>query len=1596
MTVGELRARLTLETAGFSRALTDADSKLKKLGGNLTSIGAKMSVALTAPIVLLGKQVLEAGSSFESAFAGVRKTVNATEPEFAALRQSFRDMAKEIPITANELAKIGEAAGQLGIKKENILGFTRTMADLGATTNLTSDDAATMLARFANITGLAREATPAYDRLGATIVDLGNNFATTEAEIVEMALRLAGAGESIGLTEAQILGMATTLSSVGIHAEAGGSAFSRVMLNMQSAVKSGSAELSVFAKVAAESVNFAGKSVADFTDLFKRDANEAILVFVEGLKQLNDQGADVTKILGQVELNELRVRDALLRTSNATDLLRNAVGLGTKAWESNTAQTIEATKRYQTFESQVQLLKNQIIDVSISLFDKLRPSLLAIIDVAKGIVTSFSTISTEVVKAGAVILGVFAAGGPILLGIGAVVSILGGPLTLAIVGVTTAFAVLAGEWALKSRDMGTSAQSIRTAVETLATTIGVVMDVVGSFANAFLLAFKTVALVLFDIFSPIILAIGALRGKFTETWEMIKRTNRNIASDIADTWDDLGADLTGRWTGTMRGLVNNTQTTSDEISRLGTKAGNLYVVNFEHAVNNIGPWANGIMSEAENVAIELSHLGKAAGLNWATAFSSAAQVRAFSPEAQRNIGPWAQGIMSEADAIQETWKQAYKHLQQWGFKVVDSAQDTGRKAGEGLAGGIKSGAGKAKDTLNDFLRDLNDWAKANDVAVNFTEKLWKSLSASVKASLQSLRSEYQKANAGIEQFINETIIDLMRLTKANEDAFVKATQDSIKGMQGLNVEVAKTNDNLHNFEEQTILTSKATEGMEAALAKVPNQMRALGVGALQARTELTGLVQTMIETWKASIQLQNTMEAMVKQATIASNNIKFTAEHVHGLGKAMEAAEPHTEKLNKQVEEFRRAMEEVSRRIPPAVNTILDAFGKLSLKTKSIFADIFDIIGLLPGKVGSALQRAVNEFERWFQLLDKVIRVVERVFGENETEGIIGIIKSALGKVTSSVQSQGTAIKDSISGVLLDAMNGASNAASKAGAGIGISLAKGLGGSLAVAIPSIIGGLFGARGQGRLGGALSGALGGLGAALGVGSIFHASLGALFTGPAAPFVLGGIGLFAGLGALFGGKSELEKAQEAAQKQQAKDAIRLSQEQVNQAIEATKQSLIQTADQARALLEGLLDFTKVPKETIKAFFQNLTQVMNEFAKMAERWKTESLEKTKALADAMGPVVQSIGAAVVALSGMSSFVPVAESIITEFFTTLKIVIEKFGALADEIPNKLEKHAKKFADRMLPVVGLIGEAIFAFFGDRDGRKGLIDFRNIAEESFDGLKIALDLAARKMGEIADSIDTAMVKNAQRFSEKMLSVVSLISESVDAFKKLATLGTPIASGLGFSNGLTFFFDQLREALEGMNKLASELSIEYLGRAEQIALKAGAIVSFIANAAEAFASVKEYTKIPEESMQALLDDFKRALDLLHLLLSDADRFQEMAESFSAKITAGADALRLGIEDFSSSFLSALSILSKSIGHVQGGLAAPALTLAPAGGSFSVATAPTPQQTSNTGNGGGNIYYQFGDILMSESDPRMDQPLRSFVKNVSQRVNAGSVR
>lgn len=430
-----LQAGDTLQTYG---------SKISNAGDKITTAGKALTLGVTAPVIAIGTAATKSSIEFESAFAGVKKTVNATDKQFKELNQGIKDMSKNLPTSASDIAHVAEAAGQLGIKTENILGFTKTIIDLGNATNLAGEEGASSLAKFANITQMSQKD---FDRLGSTIVALGNNSATTEADIVAMAMRLAGAGAQVGLTESKILGLSAALSSVGIEAEAGGSSVSKVLVDMQLAVETGGKSLSNFAKVA-------GMSSKQFQQAFKNDASSALIAFIRGLADSEKKGKSAIKVLDDMGITEVRMRDALLRAAGAGDLFNKSIELGTKAWNENVALTNEANQRYATTESQLKMTKNQITDAAIQIGNNLLPAVRdAAVSIAK-ITDNFSKLSPKTQESIIKLAALAAVAGPVVTGVGGLANGIGGAIS--IIG---KFASTAGAAEAASATIGTAASA---------------------------------------------------------------------------------------------------------------------------------------------------------------------------------------------------------------------------------------------------------------------------------------------------------------------------------------------------------------------------------------------------------------------------------------------------------------------------------------------------------------------------------------------------------------------------------------------------------------------------------------------------------------------------------------------------------------------------------------------------------------------------------------------------------------------------------------------------------------------------------------------------------------------------------------------------------------------------------------------------------------------------------------------------------------------------------------------------------------------------------------------------------------------------------
>lgn len=396
---------------------------LGKFGEGAEKAGQNLKVVSTAAAGALAGAGT-AAVQFESAFAGVKKTSNEVFDangkcvySYQQLEDGIRSMAKEIPASTTEISEVAEAAGQLGIKTQDVLGFTRVMIDMGNSTNLSAEDAATCIAKFANITGLAADtsmsADEKYKKMGSTIVDLGNNYATTEADIMNMATNLASAGTQVGMSESDILALATALSSVGMEAQAGGTAFSKALIEMQLAVETNSDSLKDWADVA-------GMSTSEFSKKFKEDATGALEAFIQGLSKCGGESDSAIKVLNDMGITETRMRDALLRSANASDVFTSAISTGKSAWEENTALTNEASKRYETTASKLAIMKNNLYDAGITLGNIFLPMIADGTQKITGLIQKINNLDSGHQRMILGIVGIVAVLSPLLIGIGKV------------------------------------------------------------------------------------------------------------------------------------------------------------------------------------------------------------------------------------------------------------------------------------------------------------------------------------------------------------------------------------------------------------------------------------------------------------------------------------------------------------------------------------------------------------------------------------------------------------------------------------------------------------------------------------------------------------------------------------------------------------------------------------------------------------------------------------------------------------------------------------------------------------------------------------------------------------------------------------------------------------------------------------------------------------------------------------------------------------------------------------------------------------------------------------------------------------------------
>ena len=338
----------------FRRGMADINGGLSGMSGWLdVTKGILASDIIRSGLSAIAdalKSCWENSVQFESAMAGVQKTTNMSDVQLAAMADELMDMSENIPIAATELAALAESAGQLDIAEDDITDFVEVVAAMGVSTNMSAEDAATAMARLANIMGTGAQD---YERMGSVVVELGNNMATTESEIIDMAQSMAGVGNLVNMSEADVMSFAAAMSSVGIEAEAGASSMSTLWTEIETMVAMGSDDLAGFAEIA-------GMTSEAFASMWDSDAAGAFSAFISGLQQAGAEGQSVMGILAELGITEIRQRRAVASLAGANDVLAESLEMGNAAWEEGTALMQEAGTFYETTASQIQMQENAL------------------------------------------------------------------------------------------------------------------------------------------------------------------------------------------------------------------------------------------------------------------------------------------------------------------------------------------------------------------------------------------------------------------------------------------------------------------------------------------------------------------------------------------------------------------------------------------------------------------------------------------------------------------------------------------------------------------------------------------------------------------------------------------------------------------------------------------------------------------------------------------------------------------------------------------------------------------------------------------------------------------------------------------------------------------------------------------------------------------------------------------------------------------------------------------------------------------------------------------------------------------------------------
>lgn len=380
----------------IKRVQTELDRVNKQMKGNeslwtrfsktMFQWGNALMVAAGAMtgLVLSGRKAVEAYAEMEQEMANVRKYTGMAAEQVEALNEEFKKM--DTRSSRQQLNKLAQEAGRLGMQsQEDVMGFVRAADKINVALDELGEGATLTLSKLTNIFG-DRERLGVEQSLlavGSVINELSQNSTASASYLAEFASRLGGVGAQAHMTTQQIMGYGAVLDSYNQKVESSSTALSQVIVRLYR-------EPAKYAKVA-------GLEVKEFTDLLKRDANAALIMFLETLNKAGDMDV-LSPMFADMGENGSRAIQALATLAKHIDEVKSQQAEANKAFEEAVSIDKEFNVQNNTVQAQLDKAKKSFHEMAVELGEKLMPVMRYAITGSSAMMRALSTIVSFVVE----------------------------------------------------------------------------------------------------------------------------------------------------------------------------------------------------------------------------------------------------------------------------------------------------------------------------------------------------------------------------------------------------------------------------------------------------------------------------------------------------------------------------------------------------------------------------------------------------------------------------------------------------------------------------------------------------------------------------------------------------------------------------------------------------------------------------------------------------------------------------------------------------------------------------------------------------------------------------------------------------------------------------------------------------------------------------------------------------------------------------------------------------------------------------------------------------------------------------------------------